>query len=280
VFLFAAAPAFPAGLLGWLFHRDVQVITSTDSTPLGALLRIPSPSAPVYYKALNIGYRDFGAAIGGDKRPAPEEMIRTIVQVLATVGYLPADAQHRPTQWIVFTWGTLYPKILPKWDPQMPDANVQINRTQMLRFLGGEKLGLVSQHPDDFEVESLLRYQSRFDSAAEAIWDVAGGDLYMVALAGYEFFETKPEHPKLLWKTKISCPATGLVMADTLPTMVVIAAPFIGRATSRPVWVNAADKLKPSVRIGNLKVEEYLGSGELPVHEEKAEPAKAGRDGK
>ena len=107
VFLFAAAPAFPAGLLGWLFHRDVQVITSTDSTPLGLLLRIPSPSAPVYYKALNIGYRDFGAAIGGDKRPAPEEMIRTIVQVLATVGYLPADAQHRPTQWIVFTWGTL-----------------------------------------------------------------------------------------------------------------------------------------------------------------------------
>ena len=279
VFLFAAAPAFPAGLLGWLFHRDVQVITSTDSTPLGALLRIPSPSAPVYYKALNIGYRDFGAAIGGDKRPAPEEMIRTIVQVLATVGYLPADAQHRPTQWIVFTWGTLYPKILPKWDPQMPDANVQLNHSQMLRFLGGEKLGLVSQHPG---VESLLRYQSRFafDSTTKAIWGVAGGDLYMVALAGYEYFETEPKHPKLLWKTKISCPATGLVMADTLQTMVVIAAPFIGRATSRPVWVNAADKLKPSVRIGNLKVEEYLGSGELPVHEEKAEPAKAGRDGK
>jgi hypothetical protein len=209
------------------------------------------------------------------------------VQVLATVGYLPADAQHRPTQWIVFTWGTLYPKTLLKWDPdlpdainQLPDANVQMDRTRMMRFLGGEKLGLVSKHPDNPKVESLLRYQSRFDSAAEAIWDVAGGDLYMVALAGYEFFETQPEHPKLLWKTKISCPATGLVMADTLPTMVVIAAPFIGRATSRPVWVNAADKLKPSVRIGNLKVEEYLGSGELPVHEEKAAPAKTGRDGK
>jgi len=282
VFLFAAAPAFPAGLLGWLFHRDVQVITSTDSTPLGLLLRIPSPSAPVYYKALNIGYRDFGAAIGGDKRPAPEEMIRTIVQVLATVGYLPADAQHRPTQWIVFTWGTLYPKILPKWDPQMPDANVQINRTQMLRFLGGEKLGLVSQHPDDFEVESLLRYQSRFafDSSTKAIWGVVGGDLYMVALAGYEYFETEPKHPKLLWKTKISCPATGLVMADTLPMMVVIAAPFIGRATSLPVWVNAADKLKPRVRLGNPKVEEYLGSGELRVYDQNAAPAKGERSGK
>jgi hypothetical protein len=286
VLLFTATPAFPAGLLGWLFHRDVQVITSTDATPSGALLRIPSPANPVYYKAQNVGYRDFGAAIGGDKRPPPEEMTRTIVQVLATVGYLPADAQHRPTQWIVFTWGTLYPKFLtrqddPRWG-QLPDANVQINNTQMLRFLGGEKLGLGSQHSDDPMVGSLLRYQSRFafDSAKKAIWDVAGGDLYMVALAGYEYFETQPEHPKLLWKTKISCPATGLVMADTLPTMVVIAAPFIGRATSRPVWVNAADKLKPSVRFGPLKVEEYLGSGELPVHEEKAEPAKAGRGGK
>ncbi|HUJ43253.1 MAG TPA: hypothetical protein VLW52_06580 [Opitutaceae bacterium] len=277
---FMAAPAFPAGSPGGLFHRDVQVITSTDSTPLGALLRIPSPSDPVYYQAMSVGYHDFGAAIGGDKPPPPEKMIRTIVQVLATVGYLPADAKHRPTQLIVFTWGTLYPKTLPKWDLQMPDANVQINHTQMLRFLGGEKLGLVSQHPDD-SVGSLLRYQSRFefDSTTEAIWDVAGGDLYMVALAGYEFFQTEPEHRKLLWKTKISCPATGLVMADTLPTMVVIAAPFIGRATSRPVWVNAADKLKPSVRFGNPKVEEYLGSGELPVHEEKATPAKAGRSG-
>ena len=274
----AAAPAFPAGLLGWLFHRDVQVITSTDSTPAGALLRPATPSDPVFYRALNVGYRDFGAAIAGDKLPAPEEMIRTIVEVLATVGYLPADAQHRPTQWIVFTWGTLYPEILPKWDPQLPD--VQANHTQMLRFLGGEKLGLVSQYPDGFEAESPLRFRSHFDSTAEAIWDVAGGDLYMVALAGYEYSETEPKHPKLLWKTKISCPATGLVMADTLPTMVVIAAPCIGRPTSRPVWVNAADKLQPRVRFGNPKVEEYLGSGELPVHEGKVESAKAGPSSK
>jgi hypothetical protein len=276
VLLFIANPAFPAGLLGWLFRRDVQVITSTDSTPLGALLRIPSRSDPVYYRALNVGYRDFGAAIGGDKPPPPEEMIRTIVQVLATAGYRPADAQHRPTQWIVFAWGTLYPKTVLNSGPELPDANVQINHTQMLRFLGGEKLGLVSQHPDE-SVGSLLRYQSRFefDSTTKAIWDVAGGDLYVVALAGYEFFQTEPEHRKLLWKTKISCPATGLVMADTLPTMVVAAGPFIGRATSRPIWVNASDKFRPDVRVGKSKFEEYLDSSQLPIYEKEAVPAKA-----
>jgi hypothetical protein len=62
--------------------------------------------------------------------------------------------------------------------------------------------------------------------------------------------------------------------------MVVIAAPFIGRATSLPVWVNAADKLKPRVRLGNPKVEEYLGSGELRVYDQNAAPAKGERSGK
>ncbi len=107
-----------------------------------------------------------------------------------------------------------------------------------------------------------------------------GDGLYVVALAGYEFPLAQFKHRKLLWRTKISCPARGLVMADTLPTMVVIGAPYIGRATSRPVWVNASDKFKPVIRIGNPKVEEYLDSGQLPVYEEGAAPARGGGGGK
>ena len=270
--LCAAAPALQAGFLDWFMHHDVQVITSTDATSAGALLRPPSPSDPVYYVALNVGYQDFGAAIAGDKLPVPQEMIRTFVRVLAQDGYLPADADHQPTQMIIFCWGTLYP-FVGGWDPELPGP--PHNYIQMLRFLGGDKLGLVPEFPADWE-GSLLPGLTRFDPDAEAISLVARDGLYVVALAGYEFPMTQPKHRKMLWRTKISCPARGLLLADTLPTMLVIGAPYIGRATGRPVWVNASDQFKPVVRIGNPKVEEYLDSGQLPVYEEGAAAARAG----
>ncbi len=255
-FLVAATPAFAGGILDWLFHHDVRVITSTDATPAGALLRPASLSDPVYYAALSIGYRDLGVSMaGGDKPPAPQDMIRNIVRILAKQGYLPADTQHRATQLIMFVWGTLRPDV---------EAGTQLNRSQMLRFLGGDKLDMVTEHPDDriesLRMESLLPGLTRLDPDAEAIADVAGDDLYVVALVSYEFPLKQPEHPKLLWRTKISCPASGLVLADTLPTMVALAARYIGRATGRPVWVDASDEFKPDVRIGNPKVEEYLDS--------------------
>jgi hypothetical protein len=294
VFLLTAVPAFPQGLLHWLYHHDVQVITTTDATPAGALLRPPSPADPVYYVAKNFGYRDFGAPIPGDKRPVSQEMIRMIVRVLATAGYLPADAQHHPTQLIIFAWGTLYSDVMPNAESHMnypnpgnfnfPDSQLnypdtQLNFVQELRFLGGDKLGLISEYLDDWLVPRMPGL-NRIDSNSEAIRRVATQDLYAAALAGYEFPVQQPKHPKLLWRTKIACPAAGLVLADTLPPMLVIAAPYIGRETKGPVWVNASDKFKPDVRIGDPKVEEYLDSDQLPVYEAKAGRGRIVRDGR
>jgi hypothetical protein len=278
VALCATAPVLHAGFLDWLLHHDVQVITSTDTTPTGALLRAPSPSDPVYYLAMSVGYRDFGGAIAGDKLPVPQEMIRTIVRVLAKDGFLPADANHPPTQFIIFAWGTLYTDIMQNpWNPDMPGT--QLNRWQMLRFLGGDKLGLVPDYPDPW-LDQQMPGLTRFNPSAEAISSVAGDNLYVVALAGYEFPMQQPKHPKLLWRTKISCPSRGLVLADTLPTMLAIAAPYIARDTREPVWVNASDKFKPDVRIGNPKVEEYLDSVPVPVLEKEAAQPKGAASGK
>ncbi|MGA2445662.1 MAG: hypothetical protein ABSG50_09580 [Opitutaceae bacterium] len=296
LFLITAAPAFPQGLLQWLYHHEVQVITSTDIMPAGLLLRPPSPTDPVYYVAKNFGYRDFGAVMTGDKLPVPQDMMRTIVRVLAKAGYLPADARHPPTQLIIFAWGTLYRDDMPNPvshmtpypsnhlamvpNPQnfnLPDT--QLNYGRELRFLGGDKLGLVSEYLDDSMVPPIPGL-TRIDSDAEAIRRVAAENLYVAALAGYEFPVQQPRHPKMLWRTKISCPAAGLVLADTLPPMLVIAAPYIGRETSGPVWVNASDKFKPDIRIGIPKVEEYLDSTQVPVIEKQAAPPKGGRSGK
>jgi hypothetical protein len=271
-------PAFPAGFFERLFHHDVQVITSTDFTPAGALLRPPSPSAPIYYTALITGFHAFGATMGDEKVPAQQEAVRAIAEVLAQGGYLPADSQHRATQVIMFSWGTMYPDVAPNlWNPGMPGS--QLNYTSMLRFLGGDKLRLTADYAGE-EPGSLLPGLTSFDPDATAISHVARESLYVVALAGFEFPVTQPKHPKLLWRTKVSCPATGLVLVDTMPTMLTIAAPYLGRATSRPVWVNAADKFKPAVRIGNSKFEGYLEPGRPPANQQNDAPAKKGNGGK
>ncbi len=265
--LLVSAPASAQGLLDWVLglHHDVQVITATDVTPAGALLQPVSPEHPAYYVAVNAGYRDFGGIIGGDKLPKSGDMIRTIARVLAKQGYLPADGQHPPTQCIIFSWGTLYPIMFTDmpWNLNMPPR--QINRSAMLRFLGGTKLGLVSEHPDPWLDSEMLPGLTRFNPDAEAIGSVARTELYAIMLAGYAFPVARPKPPQLLWRTKVSCPATGLVLADTLPTMMTIAGPYIGRDTKLPVWVNASDKFKPEVRIGDLKVEEYIDSGQMPI---------------
>jgi len=279
--LLGSVQAFAAGgLLDLLFGigHDVQVITATDMTPAGALLPPASPEHPVYFLAVSAGYRDLGGYMAGDKLPAPQNMIREVMRVLAKQGYLPADSEHRPTQCIIFAWGTLYPVTMPNPNPDWPDF--QLNGTSMMRFLGGSKLGLVSDQPEPGLDTTLLPGLTRFNPKAEAIASVSRDYLYAIKLASYEFPVARPNRPKLLWRTKISWPSRGLVMAETLPTMMSIAGPYIGRDTKAPVWVNASDKFKPEVRIGNPKVEEYLDSAEVPIFDAQAVTANTNRHGK
>jgi len=260
----SAAPLLRAGFFDWLLRYDLQVITTTDLSSHGALLRVPTPADPVYYIGLDVGYHDFGAPIPGDKLPAPETMKRDVVRALAQSGYLPADAQHPPTQFIAFGWGTLYPDFFSGLLNAVPYP-VQLNRNAMVRFLGGAKVGLL---PPELPVgwqESPLPGLTRLNPRAEAIWTVAQDQLYVVTLVGFEYPVKVRKHPQVLWRSNISCPARGFEMNTTLPTMLAIAAPYIGHDTPQPVWLKAADTFRPVVHIGPVKLEEYLESGQLPV---------------
>ena len=258
--LTGCAPLLRAGLVDWLFHHDVEVIVDTDIMPEGAKLPPASMEHPVYYVGGSLGYRDLGGLKAGDKLPSKETMYDWIAKALAKQGYLPADTVHPPTQIVVFTWGSLY----VQWFSGNPDMPVQMNRGQLLRFLGGEKLGLISKYPTFPEIEFVpeLFY---LRPAAEKFRTAASDDLYMAVLLGYDFRAAAHKERRLLWRTRIACPSRGLVMADTLPTMLSIAAPLIARETEVPAWIRASDKYKPVVRIGNPVVEEYLDSGPLPI---------------
>lgn len=269
------ASAARANILEFLFRKpDIQVITVTDATPAGALLRPASPDNPVYYNAINAGYRELGGIVAGEKVPPQDQVLKNIATVLARHGYLPATRDHPPTLLMIWTWGTMNVDYFP--DPSGETMGRQINRRQLMRFMGGDKVGLVSSNPSSFQDDFLLPGLTWHTADSEAIADAATDDIFIAAISAYDFRAATQGEKKKLWTTKISCPSRRLSLPETLPTMLAIAGPFIGRETAKPVWINASDKYKPDVKIGDPSVVEYLEPAKLPVvNAESAAPKKA-----
>ena len=271
-FLLAAASGVCGGLLSFLFPLDeLQTITVTDVPEDSPAARAPTPAQPVYYLPVCVGYRDFGGVIAGDKPPKKEDMIRVIAKVLAKQGFLPANAQHPATQMILFAWGTFYPDSLEI----PPYPGVQFNYGQELAFLGGARIGIpeVQSHPAFPEIEGLT-----FSTPQQEQIRTAARDLFYVAkIAAYDLSLTAGRKPRLLWSTRISGFARGRYMVDALPAIVVMGGPNIGRDTPSPVWTRASDRFKAEVILGQPKLEEFLGSGVLPVIDASAVRSKDGR---
>lgn len=259
-----------AGILDWLFPKhDVQIIAVTDTTPAGAKLPPATPSRPVYYQGVSAGYREFGGLIAGEKIPPKEEVVKTITTVLAKRGYLPADPSHPPSILLLWTWGTMNTEMDYSGDD---GSGRQINQRQLLRFMGGYKLGLVAKEPSSISDDMLQAGVMFRDADSELLYSLATEDLYVIALSAYDFAAAAQKQKTLLWSTKISCPSIGLNLAEALPAMMVLAAPHIGRETTRPVSVKAEDKFKPDVKIGDPTIVEYLSQSPGTVIEATASP--------
>jgi len=257
----------PAAFAGNLFDallpkNDLEVVTVTDTTPIGALLRPASPANPVFYTAINIGAHDFGGIFAGEKLPTNQEVTATITKVLAKQGYLPATDSHPPTLLLLWTCGTMNTATIPGSMDSMQDSR---SRGLLLRFMGAYKVGLGSQTPDTFSEIMLQPGLSTTSNAAQALYDLAQDNLYVAAIGAYDYQAAARKASILLWKTKISCPARGHWLPEILPSMLAIAGPYIGRETAKPVVVDVTDKFVPDIEIGNPTVVEYLGSGKLPI---------------
>lgn len=256
---------FAGNLLDFLLPQpDLQTITVTDFTPAGRLRRVPSPSSPIYYAAVSAGYRDLGGIIAGERPVAREVVDKTVLKVLAKQGYLPASQDQQPDIMLIWTWGTLNAErlnIFPNW------PTLQINERQMQLFLGGDKVGVASRFSDPFPEQMLTPGLMYATGEARNLLDIAKDNLYVVVIAAYDTRLNEHKHGVLLWNTRISCPARGFWLPEALPAMLAIASPNIGRETSKPVWLRATERFRPEIKIGDLKVVEYLESEKPAVAE-------------
>jgi len=262
-------PAAAAGVLEWLFPRpELRVVTVTDTTPVGALRRPVSLAQPAYYQAVSAGFRDFGGIVAGEKAPAKEVVFRAMARVLARQGYLPASAEHPPSLLLLWTWGTMNTDRVQSANPDDLEGR-QVNRSQLLRFMGAYKLGLGAREPGAAVFDPMLPGALFRDADQEVLSVLATEDLYVAAIAAYDHAAAVRSQKVLLWKTKISAPSRGHAFAEVLPSMLALAGAQIGRETPRPVVVTADERLKAEVKIGAPTVVE---SGEPPVVTEVAPP--------
>jgi hypothetical protein len=264
--LLTASSAAAAGVLDWLFpKRDVQVIVVTDTTPVGALRRAVTAEKPAYYMAVSAGFREFGGSIAGEKPPPKEEVLKTVSKVLAKQGYLPSNDENPPTVILFWTWGTMNTDRMYSASPD-DTQGYQVNQRQLMRFMGAYKLGLISKEPnalrDEYTPGVLFR-----DADQELIANLATEDLYVAAISAYDYAAATRKEKVLLWTTKISCPSQGLMMKDSLPVMLALSGPHIGRETAKPVSIKATDKFKPEVKIGDPIMVEYLDNTQVKVIE-------------
>ncbi|ACB73876.1 hypothetical protein Oter_0586 [Opitutus terrae PB90-1] len=252
--------ASSGGLLGWILGRpELKVVTVTDLTPEGALRPTASPTRPVYYIAASAGFRDFGAIFAGEKTIAPRQVTATMIKVLAKQGYLPADSDHPPSVILAWTWGTM------NADYFSVDGTyrTQLNRYQLLRFMGGKKLGMRTQ-PDLFHVE-LAPGLTRSSPAEETLSAAASDHLFVAKVAAYDFEAARQNRIVQLWSTRISAPSRGFWLPEALPPMLVMASPFFGRETAQPVWIDASEKFRPEVILGDPRFVDYVERGESAV---------------
>lgn len=250
-----------------LGHRELEVITVTDATPAGKQLSPASKEHPQYYIGYSLGFRDLGAAVGGIKEPPTKDVLRTIAAELAKQGYLPATpTSPPPTLVLAYTWGTLNADEF-RPDPELPGT--VMNRAQVVSFLGGRKLGFSRDFFDPLTAPVTGLQTMSFD--AKNLYEIARVDFYIVVVSAYDLAAIRDKKKRLLWMTRIAMPSLGFDLGESMPAMLAIAGPHIGRETDRPVWMTASEKFKPNVKLGELQLIEYLGNAPLPI----VEPAKA-----
>ncbi|HEY9153858.1 MAG TPA: hypothetical protein VIM69_01935 [Opitutaceae bacterium] len=235
------APSLHAG---FTLH-PLDVMTITDMKPDGKKFPVPTKEKPIYYEAINAGFKDWGRPIAGDKEPDMKLMQNTVVRALAKNHYLSADKNHEGSEIIVMTWGTLY-----------GGGGLSAGPPALLRFLAGDKYmdgGDVSEETGFLTVEHVG--QRVVPALGQSkLHDYAKSDLYLVLLRAYSTREANNGKIAELWETRIVVPSNGLALDTSLPTMVQLAAPNIGVDMKKEVFTTPEKALHEKIELGDLQV--------------------------
>ena len=268
----------------------LELTVITEMTEAGKKRATVSPQAPAYFEAITTGPRHLGHAPAGEKTLSPAQIEKLLTQSLATNGYLPARPPATPPSVLItYVWGSH--NILTEGDTENPSlSGEQVARNILDRaaLVGGAKfaerlLDLFTQAdamslaassrpppggesvftPELLDFANPVNLFKRASAKNEFLVDQTASDIYYVVATAYDYQSVATNRRILLWRTRMTVAAQGVSQEQSLPTLVLSAAPYFGREMAEPEILS-----KRAVREGTVEV------GTPTVVETPADPAR------
>jgi hypothetical protein len=232
---------------------DLSVVT--DFTEEGKKLTPATPDKPVYYFGVDGGLDEEGQVTAGERHPPRAPFDKAMIQALAKAGYLAADAQHPPTLFVVFKWGSVN-----QYDAAGQDDNgnrmddfqqkLLIERAGLVGGIEYQRAMARAMVDGPFELE-------RLKNANPRLYAQATSDVYYVAAFAMDMQAATLGQTKLLWETHMSTASNGLTMDESMPVLLTAGESYFGKAMKGPQLVSMRlDDGK--VTIGPVEVKGYV----------------------
>lgn len=226
----------PAGENGWLgfsllpkaFQRNPQLEMTVISelTEYGRSLPPASPDRPVYYVGHNTGFTQRGDIVS-DYPPDTNYLGRLLRHALQTNGYLPATQKHPPTLMLIFHWGA----------HNAMDREMRLMFPELARRHTLERSILVGGRRFESSVARRMSYGDFLTDHTtddEFLIYQANAGIYFAVISAYDVRPPDGAKRRLVWRASLTANTSGVSMTDTLPALLLSAAPIFGRDMPRP----------------------------------------------
>ncbi|HVS53507.1 MAG TPA: hypothetical protein VHD62_14225 [Opitutaceae bacterium] len=289
----AAAPAAPPKQDSqWVFsilpkslqkNPRLELTVITEMTDEGKKLPPVSPDKPAYYETFSLGFHQLGDAPANEHTLKQDDIEKYLIRSLATNGYLRAERpQKPPSLLILYTWGSH--NMLTEGDDENPAlSGNQIARNILDRaaLVGGAKFAKelleLFQEADDQstaanatvapsgqpvmtpEMVAFANPVNLFKMRSaknEFLLDQAASDVYYVVASAYDYASATTDKKILLWRTRMTVAAPGVSQEQSLPTLVLSAAPYFGKDMPEAETLSKRTMREGNVEIGTPTVVE------------------------
>ncbi len=208
-------------------ETDLEIAVQTDSTFLGEQQASPDPELnPVYYQFLTRGYVLFGTARPGDEDPEREALLQHLVAALRPLGYLPADADHRPRVAFMVLWGSAFGE----------DGHAR-------EFLNTEKLPLKWEPRPSKAIRKNERLRDNFPDMPgdllSRVHRLSFDDCYLLALTACDWKNASQGREVPLWQVRAFARARQTTADEAFHRMIDALAPDFLQPTDYPRLVKA-----------------------------------------
>jgi len=228
-------------------NTSVDVIV--ELTDAGKGRERPTPGHPAYYVPICAGYNPGGQLAFWNRQPPTEtKIIEELANNLAGQGYLVATHDHRPSLFLVVSWGYLAPRPsgTSAWQmyingrvprPMVMPLHAISNTAEMLALTGGSR---------SLNAWAETDHGAALDEAVLA----AGVPRYYTKVVAVDYADWRRHQYTELWTARLSVPYWGCYLDEALPALFKTGAPMFGRDMSAPQMIKASVIPKGRVEVG------------------------------